>query len=326
MNKGGKNMDKKKIFIFSALILLMACGMFVTVYVASNMTTDDDKPHKTKVVEKPNHQATEKENNNEKLPSSNDNVQEDEEDEEQDQDKPLTTDVFKKPKKTNTESISTQESIAFENSARVLFQRLDFIKGSEYLYEPTRKYSEEGKGEILHILYQDGSMLANIGHSSEEDEVGREGHVTNVDGMLSILKGIRDPEMALLGILSVELEDRNQLIPSLDSLNPVFDGDIQIVSKSEETGDILSSLSVMYDVKKVHRIDFIVDGYNLFAYVMEDSQGYSRLYSIYEVEEGSTNFLTVSKWNELFKQSAPSKSKPTTQNETKQETTKEGGK
>src|SRR5207249_3539792 len=106
-------------------------------------------------------------------------------------------------------------------------------------FEATRKYSEEGSGELLHILYQDGSLLANVGHSANADEIDDEGHVTGLDGLHSILSGIQDPEMALLGILAVELQDRNTLIPSIDSINPVFKEDIQILNTTEETGAIL---------------------------------------------------------------------------------------
>lgn len=326
-------MDKQKKIIFGLLIFLMICGMTLTIIVAQNVGKDDEKPVETQVQKEreKNSQPESQKENPEKEPSSTaptdviDANEANDEDNTGEETKPLKAkDIYKKPKKKNTESVTEQEAMVFLNTAMSHFQKFEFLKGSEYLYEPTRTYSEEGGGAMIHSLYQDASLLANLSHSDEEGE-SSEGNVGDINGMYSLLNGIRNPEMALLGVLSVELEDRNMLIQALDSLNPVFDGDVQIISRVEENGYMFDTLSAQYDVKKVHRINFNLDGYELFAYVIENSEGYSRLYGIYETKEGTTNYITVRKWNEMFKQSQPKKPQPESPPESQPKATEEGG-
>jgi len=321
--------DKQKIILLSLLIVLMVCGMALTIFIASNMGKQDEKekpqkPNITQIEEK----VREKHSVDKTpvTPGKSDDVNPGEE-----ADSPKETlkakDIFKRPEKTNTEEVSEQDARRYENSARELFRAFEFVEGSESLYEAIRTYKEEGRGMTLHVLYQDASILANLGHSHEEEEEGDEGHVENIEGILSILSGVRDPEMALLGTLSLDLQERNAVIPSLDSLNPIFDGRVQVIDKEEERGSVFDTLSVMYDVKTLHRITFMVDGFSLVAYVIEDSQGYSHVNSIYESEKGSTHYLTVRKWEELFKKESQSKkSAPkSSESELKTDTYKEGG-
>lgn len=302
-------MDKQKIVIFSLLILMMACGMALTIFLTSNTGKEIEKPQKPKI-----NQTSEKNPSSKNQDKPDSTVVDDtpKVGKDEDKTKPLKADdIYKRPQKKNNKTVSEQDARRYESSARDMFRDFEFLNGTESLYEAIQTYSEEGNGEKLHILYQDGSMLANLSHSHEEEGAGDEGHVENIDGILTLLSGVRDPEMALLGVLSLSLQERNAIIPSLDSLNPVYEGVIQVVSVEKETGDKLDSLSAMYDVKTLHRILFNVDGYSLVAYVIEDSQGYSHLNSIYEETPGSTNFLTVRKWNDLFNSSMkPKESQP----------------
>lgn len=291
-------MDKQKKWVFVVLILLILGGLTFTFLVTSYITKD--KPEKEAEVETPTEQVSEKEPVTKPVEKEVVETGSKEDGKSDEPNKPLKAeDIFKKPESKNNRVISESESILYENTARNHYRKFEFSKGYEYLFEPTRTYKNDEFGTIVHTLYEDGSMLAGLGYGLED--TGTEGHVTSLDGMYSLLQGVRDPEMALLGMLSIDLKERNELLMSLDSLNPVFEGNVQITSKTEAPKDVVDTLSIMFDVKKVHRIDFAIEGNSLFAYVIENSEGYSYVNAIYEKEVGTTSYVTVRKWSELFK-------------------------
>ena len=317
-------MDKSKIMIFTAMIVMMALGMTLTIFLAFQTGGEKEEPRLPKET---------KEEINTKKPSSSEGAEEGDDivempdgsespnkqdDVKEEGEQRKAEDIYQKPKKRNTEIISDRDANLYITTARGHFQKFEFLKGSEYLYEATRKYDDIDGGKTLHTLYEDGSLLSNIAHS-HGDEHSDEGLVGEVDGMLVILEGIRDPEMALLGTLSLDLKARNIILPVMDSLNPVFEGNVQIMEKTPVNPGEYGNFAYGKDIKVLHRINFHLEGYALYALVVENPQGFSRLYAIYEQEKGSTNYLTVAKWNELFKGTTP---KQTTVPDTKEVETK----
>lgn len=220
---------------------------------------------------------------------------------EADEEKPKTAEqIFKKPEKKNTTTMTERDALLHETTSRELFRSFEFLEGHDYLTEQVAIYSEEGEGKLIHQLHRDSAMLANLGHVMEA--VHEEGHVTDVDGMYSILSGIEDPEMSLLGMLNVGVPARNELLLSYDSINPVFDDQVIVFGIAEETDEILiREINQVYEAENIYHIEFEVDDSELYAVVVENPAGYSYVYGIYEVEEGSTVFLTVREWMDLEK-------------------------
>lgn len=289
-------MDKQKKILMGFLAFFMVCGMILTFLMINILTGNkpseeiEDEPVKEE-VHIPNVNQRDKEKVKEELSKN-----EDEETDVKKEEPQKIEDIFQIPE-DNREVIGEGEAENAEMVARNHFRSAQFVKGVQSLSDKVEQYTAEGRGEVLHKLYEDGSYLIHFQYTDENVD----GHAGSVESVKHVLEGIRDPEMALLGTLLLGVETRNQVIPSVDSINPAFEGIVNVLEKSVETeGRYFDEYSKMYDVNKLHRIDFVLETNHLYAYVVENSEGYSKLIEIREAEEGTTPYLTIQEWKDLM--------------------------
>lgn len=142
-------------------------------------------------------------------------------------------------------------------------------------------------------VYEDVSLLANV--------FAKEGEKPDPELIPSLFDHLQDEEMALLGTLALPDDLRGKVIVNKDSLNPVFDGKATISSVVQEQGEMKQIIEMRQGkVEKVFRIDFVIEGFPLVAYVMQ-KDGHVRVYEIQEKEEGTTPYRTISEWEHLYK-------------------------
>jgi hypothetical protein len=211
--------------------------------------------------------------------------------------------IYEKPPEKDLKGISSLEAKPFVHEARKAFQDLTFMKGVESLNSIVNKVENKDGGEILHQLYVEGSMLANLVPPTEEELVsGSHGETIEFEGMVGILNSIKDPENALLGALVLDDRYRAEIIIEQDSLNPIFDGGVRILKQSEVTeGDIFVNVNNMYkDAKTLHKIDFEIEGYHLVGYVIEFENGYSKLYTILPVDGSNPPYKSIREWQKIY--------------------------
>lgn len=142
-------------------------------------------------------------------------------------------------------------------------------------------------------VYEDVSLLANV--------FAKEGEKPDPELVPSLFDHLQDEEIALLGTLALPDDLRGKVIVNKDSLNPIFDGNVTIRSVVQEEGEMKQIIEMRQGkVEKVFRIDFLIEGFPLVAYVMQ-KDGHVRVYEIQEKEEGTTPYRTISEWERLYK-------------------------
>lgn len=299
-------MDKQKIWLISIMGTTMAVGITFTLFLAFSTpkqegeATIDEKP--ATLMKQPEEDKVTTKN-----PLSSDEGAKGA-DEIKNKNDLKATDIYQVPKE-DKKRITTSDLVFYETPARMSFRKLDFNGGLSGLDDPIKEFNLEEDGKILRILQNDATLISNFEHShadeeeqEQEDHEPEEGEVDNELVIKEMLTRIQDPEMALLGILSMDFQGRSEFILSAESINPIVDGGVEIVAKEEIQGEMVQHLSSMYTgVKKVHKIEFISDGYSLYGYIIQYENGNSRLHSIEEVKKGSTPFKTIQEWDSLLK-------------------------
>ncbi|ADO59527.1 hypothetical protein [Paenibacillus polymyxa] len=212
--------------------------------------------------------------------------------------------IYEKPPEQKRRSIQSLEAEPLEQEARQDFRNLKFMNGVEKLQSIVNEVEDKDEGAMLHQLYFEGSMLANLIPPSEEDEIsGDHGETIEFDGMVGILSMIKDPENALLGTLALNDRYRAEIILEQDSLNPIFDGGVRILQLSKETeGKIFEDVFNMYkSAKTLYKIDFEIEGHHLVGYVIQFADGTSKLYSILPADGAKPPYKSIREWQKIYK-------------------------
>lgn len=185
-----------------------------------------------------------------------------------------------------------------EQEARGYFRNFKFEKGTELLNDLVSKYEINADSKVIKDLQYDGALLMNlVPHDEHGAHLGntREG-VAFDEGILNVMKGFKDPESTLLGTLYLDHETRERVIIYEGSLNPVFEKGQEIGIIDKDTVEIPHEVGVMYpDTVKYHKLSFILDGFNLNAYVLENKDGAVSLYTI-EDPVGESHYYTIAQW------------------------------
>lgn len=123
------------------------------------------------------------------------------------------------------------------------------------------------------------------------------------NGIRNTLDGIKDKESFLTAIMSLRAKTRVGLIPLGDSINPSFDGRMNIKSMEEVDYSNIKEISTINgrvdNLKSVTKADIVVEGNELVAYIASDNEKHI-LYGIFEKEKGSTYYITNDEWKEVF--------------------------
>lgn len=193
-----------------------------------------------------------------------------------------------------------------ESGSRSLVQELDLQQAEEEARSLAREFRFDEAAKALEPLalqrrlssrakqvYEDVSLLANV--------FAKKGEKPDPDLIPSLFDHLQDEEIALLGTLALPDDLRGKVIVNKDSLNPIFDGKATIRSVLPEQGEMKRIIEMRQGkVEKVFRIDFVIEGFPLVAYVMK-KDGHVRVYEIQEKEEGTTPYRTISEWERLYK-------------------------
>ena len=206
------------------------------------------------------------------------------------------------PVEEKKKTIKSYEVSTAEQEVREYFRSFKFEEGTTVLNDLVSKYELEGDAEILKDLQYDGALLMNL---VPHDEHGG-GHTHNTregvafdQGILNIMKGLQDPESTLLGTLYLDHETRERVIMYDGSLNPVYEEGQAVRVIDKTTVEIPHEINVMYpDTVNYHKLTFILDGFNLYAYVLESTDGNMSLYTIEDPAKES-HYYTITQWKKI---------------------------
>lgn len=197
---------------------------------------------------------------------------------------------YEAPHDPSNPEVNDSLAISAENEIRTLFREYKYTEGTARAKEIIDSYdiTKNPKSEIIETLYYEGSLLIHLAN-------------IDVDGVINVVKGLKDPENTLLAVLSSHVLARPEVILDEDSLNPVSLETPIIISKELETGYARERAEVLYpDMQYYHKIIFEIEGNRLEAYVIQYPDGYCRLHRIV-TPEGETNyFATVKKYKETL--------------------------
>lgn len=190
-----------------------------------------------------------------------------------------------------------------ESEVRKHFRNFNFKQGTVILDGLSRSLKFTGDAEILKKLHYDGSLFMNLVPQTEQTRQFQKGDGTNSldETNANIIEGLQDPENTLLGVLYLDPISRERIILYSGSLNPIVEEmkSIQIIKKT--TDDIPHEVGILYPETKIyHKITFVLEGFTLDAYVLEDQNGGMRFYSIEDPTKKSY-FYTISQWKKIRK-------------------------
>lgn len=290
-------MDKKKIILFSTLGAGIIAGLVWSVQLTMDASKDANQTkHHVSLMKPSQHEKS-------KQPHSGAHIKKRKEETENHEENlnhsSNTEPLYEKPPEKDKASITQTKIKEYELEARKLFRQFQFLKGAELLKEAVDQYDlTTNKGEELKNLYFDASLLANV----IPDEEATGGEMPEEEGIKAIFQHLHDPELALLGVLALPDDIRGEIILNKDSLNPIFSGDVLIYKVEEEKGEMRDQVLVLYpNIQRLYRIDFNIEGNNLIGYVLQYPDGRVAVHSIQEKVKGSTNYYTISEWEELYK-------------------------
>jgi len=284
-------LQKKKTFLLILLGLLAVVGMVVSIFLTKEITKSVEETPPTQ------EEAPKEEPKEPVVPEEPEQLNENEKVVEEPKKSPES--IYQVPQ-VDKKEISVSEAKHYEQQARAKFRELRFLEGANLLEPVTKEYSDEGAGALLHQLYFEGSLLANVVPPPDRAYTGE---IAEGEGVYNIMNAIRDPEMLLLGAIGLDDIERGKVILNKQSLNPIFFGQVFIQEKTVNEGDMLKEVHILYpEVKTLHQIHFVIEGYHLYAYIMEYPDGTAKVHSLQEVNKDTTPYKTIREWEELFKE------------------------
>jgi hypothetical protein len=179
----------------------------------------------------------------------------------------------------------------YEMQARTSFRSFDFATALQTLQPLADKYNLQSNQALGNLLY-DASLLSNINGDAQES--------ATTQGEINIVQGLKDPEDVLIGYLDLDQQTREQLVASVDSLDPIYKTkQITVTNTTTDNGQMLQEVkSVFSDTKAVYKISFILDNYQLDAYVMQHGDDSLQLYEIKD-PTGKAPYYSVAQWQKM---------------------------
>lgn len=279
-----KGQMQKKIVI-GLLSIGIVGGLGLSVYTTQNMNKEpDSEPKQGQVSDGKEKDLSEKEKKLDKVVILNPLDGKDE-----------------NPVEDKKKTIKAYEVASIEREVRTFFRNFQFEKGTTLLNDMVSKYELDEESKVIYDLQYDGALLMNlIPHDEHGGHTGhaREG-VAFDQGIINVMRGLKDPESTLLGTLHLDHETREKVIIYDGSLNPVFEEGQEIRVIDKTTVEIPHEISVMYpETVTYHMLSFILDGFNLNAYVLESEDGAVSLYTI-EDPTKTAHYYTIVQWQKM---------------------------
>ncbi|HCL4480231.1 TPA: hypothetical protein N2D99_002319 [Clostridium botulinum] len=149
----------------------------------------------------------------------------------------------------------------------------------------------EGKNLKISSIYYDASIMINT-LTVPEIQKGK------------IVKGMKNPEMLVIGSMQISEKSRRDVIYDFQSLSPIVNGEIKIINHEVLNMDnadryVQSISNILVGADRVHKIEFSIEGKNLYAYIVEYKNATLQFYGIYAPEDVKHNFKTIEFWAKM---------------------------
>lgn len=202
------------------------------------------------------------------------------------------TDTYKATINPNGIPLTPDIAASKEKEVRSLLRQFKFDEAGEVARDALNRFNAEENGEILNQLNYEAALMANLDSYDTRN-------------LREIVSGIKDPENHFLAVLFVRAEDRDQIIVSPDSLNPVFYSPVRIKSFKiiEKEDPLVEKYLNLDEVAKVYKFNFVIDNNELYALQAEMNNGEQVFLGMFEVNKGSTYYKTVKELREALAES-----------------------
>lgn len=192
--------------------------------------------------------------------------------------------------------------VADEELDRILFRTKEdlynfkFQEINEAIHESLdgMLFNDSKKHNDFKRIYAEMSLMASFLDLKEREQY---------DLIYDIIKDFKNPDTFFTSIMWLSSANRKHFIMTSDSINPGFEGGLNILEKKEvklEDMDNLSNLtSRIKDIEKIYEYTFGIREDKLIAYIVE-SKDKLQLYKITEKVKGSTNYLTIEEWDNVL--------------------------
>lgn len=149
----------------------------------------------------------------------------------------------------------------------------------------------EGKNLDISSIYYDASvMMTSL--TVPEIQKGK------------VVKDMKNPEMMVIGTIMLPEKSRRDVIYDFESLTPIAEGEVKVLGHElleidSEDAYVQSISNVLVGVARVHKVEFSVEGNNLYAYIAEYKNATLQFYGIYSPKDKAYNYKTISFWKEM---------------------------
>lgn len=200
------------------------------------------------------------------------------------------------------DEVETKKEVLDDSTAMKIMEQtkkhlyaFEFLTAHEFLSEAILAYSLEELPDDIQLLREETAMLSNFKAMLESN---------HSDRVIDAIKSLKDVDAFLASSLFLNQEDRRYLISSIKSINPVFKGTVELISKKNITENYLSDeieeLHSMTSVEEVYRHEFKIEGNIVRSYIVK-TEGKFRIATMIGDTSNKTHYYTIEEWDSLFK-------------------------
>lgn len=190
-----------------------------------------------------------------------------------------------------------------EKSARAKIANFQFSKAEKDITDAIKTYNIKDSSSFKDIeeMYFDLPAMIQLPYllSYEDNE-----------NIARLIKNLKDNENFFVSVMWLERPEREKFIYTGDSINPVFYGNMEIISKNKiNIQDILNIEALkninkrIKNIEEIYEYEFEIENNVLIAYVVKANNSYG-VYKIIEKIDDSTNYYTINEWNKILNKEA----------------------
>lgn len=183
-----------------------------------------------------------------------------------------------------------------ESRAREDIYNFNFIDAVNKLESTISDYSFESLSnyENLKNIQIDLIVMSHFEQMLERNDVNR---------LKDSIRNLNDLENFFISVMWLDRANREDLIFSNESINPIFDGGIRIIDKrkiNKNEKSFLSRVDTSFsDIQDIYEVEFEIENNELLAYIIVNNDRYV-FYNILEKNKGSTHYLTIKEWEKAY--------------------------
>lgn len=150
----------------------------------------------------------------------------------------------------------------------------------------------EGTNLTIASMYHDASLMVTT-LTVPEFQAGK------------LAKGMKDPQMMVIGTLMLPEKPRRTVITDKNSLSPIFEGAVKIKSHETLKGDTtepnaVKAFNSTVGAEFIHKIEIELEGKNnLYAYVLEYRNATLEFYGLYAPEGKQYHYQDIKFWENI---------------------------